>query len=114
MTTIIDVPVHLTAPPASFNASSSKPSSISKPLDAKLYQVGRAYLAYAQRKLAQRSFDDDDAYQQEEMMKRMKDGKGSGGPIDDDLGVGDEMESFQLLQADPKQWKARRCTASNQ
>jgi DnaJ family protein C protein 2 len=33
---------------------------------------------------------------------------GNGGNGEDDLGVGDEQESEELLTQDPKEWKVRR------
>ncbi|KIO27613.1 hypothetical protein M407DRAFT_243304 [Tulasnella calospora MUT 4182] len=104
MTTFIDLGFNLTAPGPSFDPSSSTTASITKPKEATLIAAGTSYLAYAQRTLAQRSFEDDDAHRAEQTKLGLQE-RGALIGVEDDLGVGDEEESPDLLVADPKKWK---------
>ncbi|KAG9003733.1 hypothetical protein FRB90_011133 [Tulasnella sp. 427] len=103
MTTFVDLGISLTAPGPSFSASSST-ASITKPKDASLIAAGPSFLAYAQRTVAQRSFEDDDAHRAEQTKQGLAERVNG---IEDDLGVGDEEESPELLMADPKKWKVK-------
>ncbi|KAG8948184.1 hypothetical protein FRC04_009983 [Tulasnella sp. 424] len=103
MTTFIDLGFNLTAPGPSFDPSSST-ASITKPKEATLIATGTSFLAYAQRTLAQRTFEEDDVHRAEQTKLGLQE-RGALNGIEDDLGVGDEEESPDLLTADPKKWK---------
>lgn len=53
------------------------------------------------------TFDEYDAHLEEEE-KRLAALGGAGAGVEDDLGVGDEEESPDLLLLDPKEWKVRK------
>lgn len=103
MATIISAPFKLSSLSASFDPSAAGPSTITKPVEATLIAAGDAYLEYAQRTIAQRTFDQDDEWK----ATHGKKGKASkdAGPVEDDLGVGEEEEPEELLASDPKKWK---------
>lgn len=68
-----------------------------------LFPVGPSYLAHARRILGNKTFAEDD---RDEELKFAEGANASAeGPIEDDLGVGDEPESSDLLLLDPKDWK---------
>ena len=67
--------------------------------------MGPAYLAHARRVLGNKTFAQDDADEELNNSNGLPDG--SEGIIEDDLGVGDEPESPDLLLLDPKEWKVR-------
>lgn len=73
----------------------------------RLLPVGPAYLAHARRILNHKSFAEDDA--DEEAKAGFSGEDGNGGPIEDDLGVGEEEENADLLLLDPKDWKVCTC-----
>jgi DnaJ homolog subfamily C member 2 len=55
--------------------------------------------------LGNKTFAQDDAEEELNAVNGLPDG--TEGPIEDDLGVGDEPESSDLLLLDPKEWKVR-------
>ena len=81
-----------------------KHHSFIAPSQRRLIPAGPAYLAHIQRKVHNLSFEEFDKRAEEEEAKRA--GAGSDG-VEDDLGVGDEPESPELLLLDPKEWKVR-------
>ncbi|EIW79835.1 DnaJ-domain-containing protein [Coniophora puteana RWD-64-598 SS2] len=96
--------ISLPALPASWNPPSDPSSSISSLNERKLIPAGRAYLHHVQRTVHDLSFDAHDAHVEEER-KRHAELNGDGLNGEDDLGVGEEEEPFELLQQDPKEWK---------
>lgn len=71
-----------------------------------LLPAGPSYLRYVRRKNANLSFEEDDAAQAEEQARHAElntDG------AEDELykGIGDDEESEELLERDPKEWKVR-------
>jgi DnaJ homolog subfamily C member 2 len=75
-------------------------------LDRKLIPAGAAYLEHVRRAVKKLSFDEYDAHLLEEE-KRLAALSGADAGVEDDLGVGDEEESPDLLLLDPKEWKVR-------
>lgn len=65
--------------------------------------AGHAYLGHVRRAIHKLSFEEHDKHAEEER-KRLQALDGEGG-IEDDLGVGDEPETEELLSLDPKEWK---------
>lgn len=70
----------------------------------RLLPAGPAYLAHVQRTIHKLSFEEYDKHAEEEQ-KRIDALNGHGLNGVDDLGVGDEQESGELLLLDPKEWK---------
>jgi hypothetical protein len=69
----------------------------------RLLPVGPAYLAHARRVLGNKTFAEED---EEEALKIANGAEDDAeGLIKDDLGVGDEPETPDLLLLDPKDWK---------
>ncbi|VDB87064.1 unnamed protein product [Peniophora sp. CBMAI 1063] len=95
------LPTAVPALPESWTPSSSS-SNASSPSQRRLIPAGPAYFAHIQRKVQNLSFEEFDKRADEEEAKRA----GAGGEgVEDDLGVGDEPESPELLLLDPKEWK---------
>jgi hypothetical protein len=70
----------------------------------KLLPVGRAYLAHVRREIDKLTFEEYDEHEEEER-KRQEMLNGDALNPEDDLGVGDEEETLDLLSLDPKEWK---------
>ncbi len=70
----------------------------------RLLPVGAAYLAHVRRAVHNLSFEEHDKHAEEEQ-KRFKALNGNGLNGEDDLGVGDEEETEDILSLDPKEWK---------
>jgi hypothetical protein len=70
----------------------------------KLLPVGRAYLAHVRREIDKLTFEEYDEREEEER-KRQELLNGDALNPEDDLGVGDEEETLDLLSLDPKEWK---------
>ena len=70
----------------------------------RLLQAGAAYLAHVRRTINNLSFEQYDEEVEEEQ-KRLEALNADGINGEDDLGVGDEEESPELLLLDPKEWK---------
>ena len=68
----------------------------------KLLPVGPAYLAHVRRSIHNHSFEEHDKHEAERR-ERAKSEEADGN--EDDLGVGDEEETPELLALDPKEWK---------
>jgi len=82
---------------ASATASSSK---------RRLLPAGPAYLNHLKLTLHHgSSFDSYDAHVDLERQKKEDELKANGYGQEDDLGVGEESESEELLSSDPKEWK---------
>jgi DnaJ homolog subfamily C member 2 len=63
-------------------------------------------LAHVHRAIHNLSFSEHDTELEEERQKQMV--NGGVGDEEDDLGVGDEEETEELLNLDPKEWKVRQ------
>ena len=72
----------------------------------KLLPVGRAYLAHVRREIDKLTFEEYDKREKEEQRRRETLNGDALNP-EDDLGVGDEEETLDLLSLDPKEWKVR-------
>ena len=70
----------------------------------RLLPAGPAYLAHVKRAVHNLSFEQYDEHAEEER-KRLDTLHGNGAAVEDDLGVGDEEETEDLLSLDPKEWK---------
>jgi hypothetical protein len=69
-----------------------------------LLPVGAAYLSHVRRAINNHTFEQHDEINEETRRKALN---GNDDNIEDDLGVGDEEETEDLLQLDPKEWKVR-------
>ncbi|KAJ8472635.1 hypothetical protein ONZ51_g8395 [Trametes cubensis] len=95
MATIVELPIVPPPLPANWTAPSASGKSVS---------LGQAYLAHVQRAVHKLSFEEHDKHAEEER-KRLEALNGNGAGPEDDLGVGDEEETEDLLSLDPKEWK---------
>ena len=68
-----------------------------------LIPVGPAYLAHVRRSVHNHSFEEHDKAEEERRARWQAHAEADG--IEDDLGVGDEKETPDLLALDPKEWK---------
>ena len=75
-----------------------------------LLPAGPAYLAHARRIIGNKTFSQDD----EDEAARLSNGSpnGSNDKVEDDLGIGDEPETPDLLFLDPKDWKVREARSN--
>lgn len=70
-----------------------------------LIPVGPAYLAHVRRVVHDLSFEEHDKHVEEEQKRRRNLEQEAD---EDDLGVGDEEETEDILLLDPKEWKVSR------
>jgi DnaJ family protein C protein 2 len=119
MSHIIDLPLVAPSLPASWTAPSTSTAHLSRRYFSRpvlphlkqstalrnrnLLPSGPAYLAHVKRTLYGLSFEDEDAAREAE--EGRKNGGAGKGEEEDDLGVGDEEETEELLSLDPKEWK---------
>ena len=75
-------------------------------VERRLLPAGQAYLAHVRRAVHNLTFEEHDKHTEEEQ-KRLAALNGNGSAVEDDLGVGDEEETEDLLMLDPKEWKVR-------
>ena len=83
-------------------------ASNAAPIKRRLLPTGAAYQAHVRRTVHKRTFDEDEIAQADEARRKAQsyangDDKNGG----DDLGVGDEEETVDLLLLDPKEWKVQ-------
>jgi hypothetical protein len=71
-------------------------------VERKLIPVGPAYLAHVRRVVHDLSFEEHDKHVEEEQKRRRNLEQEAD---EDDLGVGDEEETEDILSLDPKEWK---------
>jgi len=74
-------------------------------VERKLIPVGPAYLAHVRRVVHDLSFEEHDKHVEEAQKRRQNLEQEAD---EDDLGVGDEEETEDLLTLDPKEWKVSR------
>ena len=80
------------------------------PTQRRLVPAGPAFINYARLKL-HHNFDLDTHDKHLETQKqKLEEQNAANGSGEDDLGVGDEPESAELLSLDPKEWKVRRAS----
>ncbi|KAF8321565.1 DnaJ-domain-containing protein [Clavulina sp. PMI_390] len=96
------VAFEIPAAPSGWTPPQAGPSKISAPKARALLPVGPAYYAYARRKVHNVTFDQEE---QEAADKAKAAAAEAAENIEDDLGVGDEEESLELLARDAKDWK---------
>ncbi|KAF9807931.1 hypothetical protein IEO21_08005 [Rhodonia placenta] len=104
MANVIKLPVVPLPLPAAWNPPTSSEKSISPLVERRLLPAGPAYLAYVKRTVHNLTFEEHDKHTEDER-KRLEALAGAGGQGEDDLGVGDEEETEDLLTLDPKEWK---------
>ncbi|KAJ3757606.1 DnaJ domain-containing protein [Lentinula raphanica] len=91
--------------PKSYTLPSISNASIAGPSTRRLLPVGRALVSHLRLTIHHgHSFEAHDAHLEKERQK-LEELQNSSGNGDDDLGVGDEPESAELLALDPKEWK---------
>ncbi|KAE9392321.1 DnaJ-domain-containing protein [Gymnopus androsaceus JB14] len=91
--------------PKSYTLPGPSKASISGPSTRRLLPVGPAFVSHLRLTLQHgHSFDVHDAHAEKERQK-LEEQQNSAANGDDDLGVGDEPESAELLALDPKEWK---------
>ncbi|KAK7062765.1 Zuotin [Paramarasmius palmivorus] len=91
--------------PKSYALPQASGSKISTPVTRTLLSAGPAYLSHLRLTLHHNnSFEEQDAFYEKEK-KRLEELQGSSANGEDDLGVGDEPETEDLLSLDPKEWK---------
>lgn len=73
-------------------------------MSGRLLPAGPAYLAHVKRAVHNLSFEQYDEHAEEER-KRLEALNGNGATVEDDLGVGEEEETEDLMNLDPKEWK---------
>lgn len=100
MAAVLDLPFTLGSGPSGFKPSA--PASISKPSTSTIFPAGPSYIGHVRRRLNQRTFEQDD---EEEMARLAAELDAAGVEDEGDLGIGDEPESADLLERDPKEWK---------
>ena len=92
--------------PASYTAPSSS-SKITPNVKRRILPAGQAFLTHLRLTLHHEgSFLKHDHHMSEER-EREQAAAGSSNGVEDDLGVGDEPETAELLALDPKEWKVR-------
>ncbi|GBE83640.1 Zuotin [Sparassis crispa] len=89
-------------PPTWTPQDDTKP--ISPFVERRLLPAGPAYLSHIRRAVHNLTFEELDKHAEDEQ-KRLQALNGTGANGDDDLGIGDEDETEDLLQLDPKEWK---------
>ncbi|KAI1790058.1 DnaJ-domain-containing protein [Ganoderma leucocontextum] len=104
MANVVELPVVPPPLPAGWTPSQGSGKSSAPLVERKLLPVGEAYLAHVRRAVHNLTFEEHDKHAEEER-KRLVALNGSGAVVEDDLGVGDEEETEDLLLLDPKEWK---------
>ncbi|KAI0252821.1 DnaJ domain-containing protein [Lactifluus subvellereus] len=99
---IITLPVVPLPPPSDWKPEPSQGKPISPFVERRLIPVGPAYLAHVRRVVHDLSFEEHDKHIEEQKRRRNLEQEAD---EEDDLGVGDEEETEDLLSLDPKEWK---------
>ncbi|EPQ29492.1 uncharacterized protein PFL1_02711 [Pseudozyma flocculosa PF-1] len=102
MSAVIDLPFELAAAPSGFKPG--QPSKLSAPGNQVLFPVGPAFVGYKRRELKQIDFATDDQHEADRLAAEAA--NASNGD-DAEVDVGDEPESQDLLERDPKEWKSQ-------
>lgn len=94
----------LPAPPAGWStASSGKAGSLSSPIKHTVFPAGPSFIRSTVRNHLQRSFEDDDKIHADHAASlKVGDAEELGPDFD---GLGEEQESAEILNLDPKEWK---------
>lgn len=101
MSAVIELPFTLGSTPSSFKAG--QPSSLSSPSNATLLPIGQDYVSHSRRQLRQLDFQTDD--QQEQQRIQLLNDANKVEEDEDLAGLGEEEESKEILEHDPKEWK---------
>ncbi|PAV17822.1 hypothetical protein PNOK_0630800 [Pyrrhoderma noxium] len=103
MATVINLPIVAPQTPESWSQEHNvSGKTVSPLLKRTLLPVGPAYLAHVRRSLHNHSFEEHDKHEAERRQRQQSEEADS---IGDDLGVGDEEETEELLSLNPKEWK---------
>ncbi|KAI9513502.1 DnaJ-domain-containing protein [Russula earlei] len=100
---IITLPVVSLPQQTDRKSEPSQANTISPFVERKLIPVGPAYLAHVRRVVHDLSFEEHDKHVEEEEKRRRNLEREA--DDEDDLGVGDEEETEDVLSLDPKEWK---------
>ncbi|OBZ66334.1 Zuotin [Grifola frondosa] len=104
MATVVELPVVPPPLPVGWTAPAGSGKPISSLVERRLLPAGPAYLAHVRRAVHNLTFEQHDKHAEEER-KRLEALNGNGLNGEDDLGVGEEKETEELLTLDPKEWK---------
>ncbi|TBU36733.1 hypothetical protein BD309DRAFT_995472 [Dichomitus squalens] len=104
MASVFQLPVVPPPLPAGWTPPQGSGKSTAPLVERKLLPVGEAYLAHVRRAVHKLTFEEHDKHTEEER-KRLEALNGAGASVEDDLGVGDEEETEDLLLLDAKEWK---------
>ncbi|KAI0080479.1 DnaJ-domain-containing protein [Panus rudis PR-1116 ss-1] len=105
MASVVEVPVVTPPLPSTWTAPQPSGKGISPVVERRLLPAGPAYLAHVRRAVHNLSFEEHDKHAEEERKRLELANGGNGANGEDDLGVGDEEETEDLLSLDPKEWK---------
>ncbi|KAG8958841.1 hypothetical protein FRC03_008751, partial [Tulasnella sp. 419] len=105
MATIVDISLDIGSLPQDWSAPSTSTAKLSPPKEANLIRAGPSYYAHVQRTINQWSFDEQDKHRNDKVREHLQKKAAQNETDMDDLGVGDEPESAELLASDPKEWK---------
>lgn len=81
--------------------------ALSAPTPRKLLATGAAYISHVRRTVYKHTIEEDEAEQARAEARRRALEQNGDENGSDDLGIGDEEESIDLLLLDPKEWKVR-------
>ena len=102
MAAVIDFPFALPAAPKNYAPTQASTSALSL-TSVEVAPVGDAFLGHLRRQLHKSTFEDDDAL----VKQRLDEHAAANTEVNElDNGIGEEPESRELLESDPKEWKS--------
>lgn len=102
MAAVIDFPFALPAAPKNYAPTQASTSALSL-TSVEVAPVGDAFLGHLRRQLHKSTFEDDDAL----MKQRLDEHAAANTEVNElDNDIGEEPESRELLESDPKEWKS--------
>ena len=102
MAAVIDFPFALPAAPKNYAPTQASTSALSL-TSVEVAPVGDAFLGHMRRQLHKSTFEDDDAL----MKQRLDEHAAANTEVNElDNDIGEEPESRELLESDPKEWKS--------
>ncbi|EMD37170.1 hypothetical protein CERSUDRAFT_84203 [Gelatoporia subvermispora B] len=104
MASVVQLPVVPPCLPASWSSAEPTAKSVSPLVERRLLPAGAAYLAHVKRAVHNLTFEEHDKHVEEER-KKLEALNGDGSNGEDDLGIGEEEETEELLSLDAKEWK---------
>jgi len=100
--------IRTNAIPKSYSLPQASGAKISGPSTRRLLPTGPAFISHLRLTLHHgHSFEAHDEFVEKER-QRLEELQASASNGEDDLGVGDEPETDELLSLDPKEWKVRK------